>query len=296
MNFKRDPSNINFMEFVAKWSSFFCIIPWYNFRKNRLIAKTAFKTYAILLTLFLTSLHVALIYVQHKVLLKHIKDSLKILFYLVQTNMFLFWASAGLGTAFWNMPAWRRFLRLSRRLEIDNCLLIRKKTKGSVVTNNNFIFILGNLHVFFTYFIYILMWKTVDFEKMAFSTYELLHHYLEFLFSSIVIGIVVSIKYKYGVVNETVTNLKERGRRTDVLLIIKKTKLSFLATGEIVSEFNALFGWPILFVLAHLTLDMLNAVVDVLVISKHSTVRPLLIFSFYKFLSKVRNLLDFSFA
>lgn len=140
------------------------------------------------------------------------------------------------------------------------------------------------------------MWKTVDFEKMAFSTYELVHHYLEFLFSSIVIGIVVSIKYKYGVVNETVTNLKERGRRTHVLLIIKKTKLSFLATGEIVSEFNALFGWPILFVLAHLTLDMLNAVVDVLVISKYSTVRSLLIFSFYKFLSKVRNLLDFSFA
>lgn len=289
MNFQQDPSSIHFMEFITKWSSIFTITPWYSFRKHRLIGKNIFKIYASFVTLFTLIMQAALLYVYFKVFLRDVNTIFKIMFSILEINVLFFYISAGLGTAFWNMFNWQRIFNLSRRLEINNSLHCRRIKKASIVTNSNFIFIVGSICGFLTYAIYTLRWATLSYKHMIIASNKLFYYYFEFLFSSVVINVAVSIKYKYGVMNETIINIISREGRGDTLSTIKKTKIFFLATGEIVKEFNKLFGWSMLIVLVQCVLDLLSSIA-VIITSVEGTAKSLLIHILLKVVTKVRRL------
>lgn len=273
------------LELIAKWSSLFCLIPWYSFNKCCLIGKYIFKSYTVLFTCLILLLQLATTYVRLKHNFHRYNVITNILFIMTDINNLLFCKTSCLGTAFWKLSSWKRIFKLLHRLE-KKCLHTNDKKANSVIFNTNFIFIIGNINISIMTIWYVI---NLNLSRVALF-YMLLQYYLKFTFSSLIANIIIFIKYKFGYMNDIITNLyKEEGR--DALLEIEETNHLFLVIDKIISEFNQIFGWPVMFLLADFILDLLNGFYMLVMNYFHEPFNEpeIKIIVFYIFASKVRT-------
>lgn len=286
MNLKQNSSSIAFLEVIVRWSSVFCITPWYNFNKHRLTDKNVFKIYTVCLTVLVTSLFTVLSFVHYEIITNFIPKSAKVIYFFLETNALIFWLVVALGSAFWNMPTWQRIFKISHHLESKNCLGSSEKKTNSIMVNT--IFILGNVYFFLLFACYNILNSTTDFVHILVSVHKVTYFYMEFLFSNLAFNLALSIKYKYKIMSESIINIKSRVGNGDALSTIQKTRIFFLEIGEIVDDFNKLFGCPMLFVLIHFVLDVLNVVNLMLTIFPFNIIETIVFLVFFGLVSKVR--------
>lgn len=275
------------LELITRVASVFCLTPWYSFSKRRLIGKYFHKVYVTLFTCAVVLLVGTVMYL--RVENTNTQFISNVLFFLHDTNSFLFWIFAILGTASWNIPTWRRVFKLFHRLE-NQCSYNKKRKINCKV---NFTFVLGHVNVCFL----IIGFSITNFGKdltifqILVFTYLVLFYYLKFLFCNLVFNMAIFIRHGYVSMNEMITDLFKFDQRLNLSKIKKATQL-LLVLDNIIKEFNQLFGWPILLQLADFVLDSLSSIVYALNTSEWLyTPTSAKVMALYLLASKVRLLL-----
>lgn len=284
MNLRLSRNCIRSLELTAKWSSIFCITPWWAFRKQSSIEKHIYKCYTVLLTCLIIFLQGVLVYLRLRYRITNV------IYLLTDANNILFWIFSCLGTAFWNMSAWKRIFKIFHGLEKD-CLHKSETRVTSIISNINFIFLLANVNFAILIIFLLVVNSGTDHNifEVLFFTYLLAYYYLKFLLSNLICIIVIFIKYKYERMNEIITRFFDLDKR-ERLRDIRKTKQLLLVMDKTVHEFNHLFAWPMLFQFFDLVLDSLAGIQFVLSISEKSYISPSVkAIWLYILISKVRK-------
>lgn len=276
-------SSIVSLNIVLKWSSFCCMIPWYDFNQQRLVRKCFYKSYAVFLTCLIILLPCALKYYDFNSTTSYLSLATLILYAIMDITNILFWITLGLRSAFWNMSTWQHVFKVIHSIKAKNC------EKEMSISKVNLIFLLGHVDVLAMIVVqHLNNYENYSFYQILRLVYVSLQYYLRFIFSNLIFNMITFTKYKYGFMCKIITNLLN-SEEEDKLSDIRKTKQLLLTTLKIINDINQLFGWPLLLLWTHFGLDCLNGAVLVIINFeeyKSTTLKTIII---YIIASKVRD-------
>lgn len=223
-------------------ANIFCIIPYYDFKKQKLAHKNLFKLHGLLLGSIMA---VVVSYSQYWSLQKpsSLSPLLSTLqFFMVTASLFLFLAIV-LGNSFCNMEPWERMLKLLYHKE--------HAIKGNRRDSLNFPFIyiiIGSVYVF------ILFAFTAHTMGLIYADI-LLHiavlHYAKLIEVCLMYTVITLLRSKYKIISCNLDDINSCVViQDDTVKKLRELKRIYLEGDSLVKYFNIIFGWPMLLFLA----------------------------------------------
>lgn len=261
MNLKLSRNSILFIEPLARLSSIFGLLPYYNFQIHSLKNIKLYKLHSLVLASLLAIISMGLIYLRSLHLYKIMSRSLIILDLLLEIVNLVTFEIIILGSSQWNITTWQKLFQCLHQIESKQNLDVKPKKHKNILTNPNLLVLVGSimLPLLFSFELYYHR-KEIYYCYIYLSLF--FYYYVEFLYMNIITNIIVSIKWKYESIHNLLSNIltysNNSKKATDA---IRKIKVLFLAVDHIVTIFNTLFGLPILFMLGGASLLTLNSII-----------------------------------
>lgn len=235
------------MKIFIKFGTFLAIIPNYDFKKKSIIGKRAYRLYSASIVCFLISAICFTTYIDWFLMSKITSVLLYGLTLLLEGNMLVLFAITSLGSAFWNLDRWRCFINyflcLEKHLNTERCL------EKHLLKNIYFQFFLSST-------VFVVNYAVLFMNELIALNYTfaplLVHHacisFLSFAkFTKILVtsNLALAIKCKYQDLNcfliKGCTGVNAETRNT-----VRKAFSFYDMMGEIMDNFNKLFGWELL--------------------------------------------------
>lgn len=225
---------------IATYFSFLGIVPWYSFKKYRIVHSKIFKFYSVFLAVVATAMSFSLLFVRAKYILWFAPIVIAVQDVLLEASGLSLFLVTVFGSSFWNMTSWERLFMMIHEIENQLAIysIIRKKRYG--MKSFYFLFGLGN--------IYLLVLFAIDYGHVdnnycirLYYTSTQIFRYIAYIIAYVIFSTAVIIKYTYEDINSLCHS--ERNVRAKTLEGIKKAYLKMI---EVTQTFTKLFGWPIL--------------------------------------------------
>lgn len=206
-----------------------------------------FKWYSIVLS---TSFPLAQLIHRSRFVFKNEALTIKIIATTMERSSLVTFLITVLAAAFRNMRTWEEFL-----IQIINVKSNFRRVSRSFASRENIAFIIGNVSICTLH----TSQMFINFENLRVCLYfstTFIFLYFGFLVVTLLLNISLAIRDGYQYVNDLVScDLRVH---FNSVRILQKIKGHILKLDDVVENFNKLFGWPLLLMLANEVLTILN--------------------------------------
>lgn len=235
---------------ILNYFSLFGTVPWYSLRQQKLVHKTAYKYYSVVLATLMSCISLLILYFRLSVLYK--KEYLLEEFFrmTVELSLSISFLVTVLGSAFWNMRTWEKFLK--QIVVIQN---VRYSPKPYSARNGCIIFLLGNVFILCLYLgEFLVLENKLTFFYVFTSVYVLM--YSQLTIAILVLDSTLSLSFGYRQVIDLLKSSRYGNVKT-----LKEVQSFFLILVDTVDNFNSLFGWPLLLILFSAIVNILEGLI-----------------------------------
>ncbi|KAJ8918010.1 hypothetical protein NQ315_011463 [Exocentrus adspersus] len=236
------------MRHLLKFTSFFGIVPWYNYQEGKVLYRKGFKWYSSLSAISMTCFSTLLLYPRIILLYNDIDIKSRLLDITMELILLFIYLLIVLGAGFWNMDTWNRLLNELRIIPSKN---FSAKTAMAFFVSGNVMLSLLNIAEA------TLVLESFEIFLYYISSYVL--GYIQFITMMLMFNLLLYIRASYQHLNDCLTSLRSGVKLFDKSIkVLRRTKSSYQLLHGIVLKYNRLFGWALLLIIFYTVLDLLD--------------------------------------
>ncbi|XP_018568233.1 uncharacterized protein LOC108908597 [Anoplophora glabripennis] len=231
---------------LFKLSNIAGVIPWYDFKKQKLSYESLYKLYGILLAVFVLVTTLICFYnIRQDVAFNSpLLNGLKVLGEATSLLLFLLIVS---GSSFWNMKSWEQFINL---LPHTDC---RLKCNRKYFLNIPFVAaIAGCIHPFIVYGF------ALEAGEIILAQHMLVIHFTRHIMICLMYHVISLLRNMYDTVNKSLVRIKLCAViNSSTIEDLQELQTIYVEADKIVCTFNIVFGWPLLLLFTQTVASML---------------------------------------
>lgn len=246
------PKDVHFLQSMSRVGTFFGIIPSYDYRKRKLTYEKLYVCFTLFAASFVTLYSMVSLYGRF-IIFEEGPATLRVLDSMVDVTGVILYVIFALGSSFWNMKTWDKLIIQLYRLNTG-------KVKVNTAKKNPLVFFIGGS----LYYVFLAVIQLVCIGPTLFVYYinQMVQNYIAYVLINIIYNITLPIKSRYEDLNGMLSKANSINVTTtkETVKIIKEIKAYSLELDNIVETVNILFGWPILFLVAHSFAQILTSI------------------------------------
>lgn len=252
----KSTSSISVVQPIVIYLSFFCVVPWYNFKMRKLMHTKIFKCYLILLAIATLALSFFQLFERFRAFYPNTSTVFALEDFISETAGLSLFLATVLGSTFWNSMKWERLFVQLRNVEDSIALFSKDKERCTTNKVFYFFFALGNIYLICLYGLDFVRFST-HYDIYFYFLSTQIFRYIGFISSYIVASVAVIIKQRYEEIN-WICHRDSKILRARFIKTLGNVKKLYLEMLQVTQIFSKLFGWPILCLYSYSVVQILN--------------------------------------